>query len=318
MAYTLKVIFRGLMMWVPAHPLRQRQPWFGAFLVEASPEAIDDQTKGDTTLRPHFPLVRFNLGDLQPGLPNPGGKGCWPLQHEDVVIVPASSPGRKLQVKYGRNYDPRPRKKQRDHFHWVPSLADLTGDGDVFPDCLEPQPDPSDPRVTARVHLREGVLGTDIPLFNKEDILVEFVPPIGTCRVSQVIATRVVLEMKGLGGDLTLRARSFRDGMERTLVLPDPGAGKTLEIEVLNLCPDELQGLSPGIPGEDHDFLWTYLPSKIWNWSPKVRQQLSRPVPVSLGFFGGGGGEYAHCTSQRANPLTPSQLATMMQVAGSV
>jgi hypothetical protein len=312
--YTLKVHFRGLMVWVPSDDFDQPQDWIGAFLVNAGPQAVDS-VAGDPRLKPHFPLVRFPLAAL-PGMSGRTGEGSWALQNEDLFIVPRDCPAdAKLRTKYSRRVGTRPTKTQRDHLNWVPRLAALAAPATISTDCLEAQP--REGRIVARVHLRQGtLLAEKLGIFDNKDILVEFFPKMnGGTAGRQVVAGLLVLEMNDLRSDLRLVARSFVDQTTRELVLQDPGDGKTLDIEVLNLCPDELQNIRPPLPGEDTDFLWNYRATDLWDPNPRVWSQFSRPVAVEFSTNGGGGGEYAHCTNLVAPAISQAQLAVMKGLA---
>jgi hypothetical protein len=316
MSYTLKVVFRGLMVLVPSDVLSNDQPWFGAFLVNADLDTLGG-LGSDRTLKLHFPFIRYDVADLK-GVPaGVDGEGLWELAGEDVVIRPATSPGGPLHITHSPTgtIGTQPAAGEERFFDWVPRVSDLLGNGAVHPDCLSAQPIKG--LVVARIHLQQGQVQTEtLSSFNNEGAIIQFSPVIaGGIKVHRVIATSVSLEMPNLQGDLKLRARKFDGSHPRELVFAEPASGGTLSIEVLNLCSDELLGQPPRFPGVDSDFAWNYLATDAGNQRLVNNLPLSLPVAVQFDPGDAGGGEYAHCTHPQAAPASAAGLATMLTVS---
>lgn len=322
MPYTLKVVFRGVMVLVPSDVLANPQPWCGAFLVNANQKTLDGLGQ-DRTLKRHSPFIRYHVADLKGAPAGIDAHGQWDLAGDDVVIRPATSPGSPLTIVHsptGTIGTQPASTAEEPYFDWVPKVSDLLGDGAVHPDCLIAQPVKN--LVIARIHLQQGQLQAEtLSTFNNEFVLVQFSPLVtGGTRVRRVIATSVSLEISNLQGDLTLRARKFDLSTTRELVFAEPSNGK-LCLEVINLCGDELLDLDklldppPRFPTVDYDFSWNYLATNAGNELLMKNRRLSLPVPFQFEPGDAGGGEYAHCTHPQAAPVSALDLATMLSVS---
>jgi hypothetical protein len=316
MPYTLNVVFRGPMVFVPSAPIDQPQPWFGAFLVNADQQSLDD-LGSDRTLKVHFPYVRYNVADLKGAPAGIDGQALWKLAGEDVVIRPATSPGGPLTVAHSPTgtVGTVPAGGDEAYFDWVPKLGDLLPSGDIHVDCL--QNPPTLTNAVARVHLFEGSLEANtLSNFSQDYVIMEFIHLLqGGNKIRQVIATSVALRMTGLTGDLTLRARTFDGTTTRQLVLAQPANG-VLDLEILNLCADEILDPPPlQFPGLDADFAWNYLITAAGNSRLVNNTPLRLPLAVQFEPGQDGGGEFAKCTHPQAAPIAAADLTTMQTVS---
>lgn len=323
MGYTTTITFRGLCAMVPSHePEDTTEPsWIGMFLVNADNGARASQ---QINLPQHFPLIRFNLNDLE-GVGNAPGNAPAPmamqeLSLEDIVFVPPPGSEEGLKFNFRKTVGSVPEDEQR-LLNWLPRVDDVKANaGIINPELFEPTD--SSRRVAARVHLTQGELSTaTIGNIRKIPVVVK----LGESGKLQAVAGSVALTIKCEDGPFRVRFKKFVGNGSRELIFKQPADGK-LDLEVLNLCADELPIAdnlavrANSAPGPDTDFGWFYTLSQAQPADigaapvPEPDPILLQRLLATAGTGVGGGTDTARCSPPRFNAASSTSVNSMLQI----
>jgi hypothetical protein len=331
--YDVKVRFRGLCPFVPGANLdKGEQPaWVGSFLVNASRQNREQFRAMDLPV--HLPFLFVKGSDLVGQSRGSQAQMMIPLDFEDIVFVPPNGTQKQLTVNFAHNPAPAgtvPANPAEDRlFNWVtPMSAVLARSGKVDPDCFAPQP--RENRIVARVHIDHGTLETDrLGKANNQVIVSQ----LGSGSRQQATARSVLLTMPcEVGGPFRIKTRSFLAGAATVheLVLKDPGPGNSLELEIVNLCVDDLLLQEREVTLEslfrpDHDFRWSYLLSNgvrfLLGAVPVPQPFSTKDLRALLRLIkngGGGGSDGSQCSPPRTDPAPAASMATMRQTASAI
>ncbi|HEV2851557.1 MAG TPA: hypothetical protein VHC97_02020 [Thermoanaerobaculia bacterium] len=225
--------------------------------VNLQPEVIDQ----------HFPLLEFNLADLQPESTRRADFHCFPdaagrmtrgvclLNGEDLTI---GAEGRELAggLSFSRQApkdlaNPQLSEEEQASLFWMVTLEDaVPGNAALNPKLLGTDPGSNQP-ILARVKLTEGRLRTR----ELTDSPYTVAGSKGSSSLNRRVATAFELEVD-CGSKVRIRMVSHRNGSktERALVLAAAGGGD-VEVGIANMEIDRYVGLDAAAgPRVEADF----------------------------------------------------------------
>ena len=338
--YTVEITFSGLCPFIPGGELspdpNQQPPWVGCFLVNAS--AANAISFNAADLPAHFPLLKFDSNALVGMEQAPETSMLLPLRFVDIVFVPPEESPKGLRVNFAGSPGEIPVTGEVARlFNWITPLEDvMSGRGQVDPVCYAKLDTPIEPvaqRVAARIHMVRGTLQARSFGRIRDQVVVVELGGGGSKRRSAVAKTAQLI-MECSPGPFRIRMKKFKvengeDPGMRELVFRQPAQGTPLQIEISNLCNNEIfptqsQDADPkAILKPDNDFRWNYLISQGVN-DLKVG---AVPQPVDLVDInpavvvdpdnGGGGADGAQCSPPRSG-ATGQAVEPMLDIVNAM
>ncbi len=264
MAFTLKVYVTGLCIFTPVRDEHNEIEEVKILFANARDENRINAVTGDTLIKPHRPLVQYEVRNRVSDSPNyplfqdSQGllNGMWFFDDCDLEILGSDDP---LVMKTARLDNPVndgkkfPTVADREDFYWVAPMRDANGNlTQAKPGLIANSVKDPDGDLAARMIVKGGNLKP--AAFSANPLTREFLTfDLG---VQQAMATMVLIEMEVTGPSVTLRAKSNgsnnSDKFSTLELKPYPQQTKAdenglLEIFILNREVDEVHGQIPPI-----------------------------------------------------------------------
>jgi hypothetical protein len=259
MSFDLKVVFTGLMVFVP-NGCQNSRARMCALVVDGRQE--DRFALDGTQLRPHRAFVRFPIDNLSPTSGAKESFGLWYLDRQRIIFDIESEdddkPGvafgvRALSMAAGSVHPEEPSKDDRFSFSWALNLERLSPYFTIDPRLLEASP-PED-SVIAQVVIDRGILQT-----------ATVTPIVWACDTTlseqiynQAFAHEVELVFDSIRA-ARIRAISFDDPDKvQILDLSSLQRDGRVEISIVNACErNPLQWDITQTPEADVDTKWVF------------------------------------------------------------
>lgn len=272
MAFDVKIIFSGLVMFVP-NSYEKSKARMCALLLDGTNLKVRDEDgavreryalDGKSKLRYHKAFIRFPI-DIVSGI-DPAIKsenlGIWHLDRQRLILktTPPEKEGLNKFETQGLEHDVQGSRtnENADNFFWTANLNRVYEDFKVNPTLLFPNP-PSG-TIAAQFFIDQGKLGCESPT----GFIMEYDSTLSDKIYKSVFSHEVSLVLQNLES-ATLTAISFDGSRPRRELdlarLPKiPGIEReTVEIYILNLCiENSLQWYTEHAPSPDEDSKWYY------------------------------------------------------------
>lgn len=259
MAFTLRVLFDGLCIFVPN---TEESAGMRVLMIDARAPGVASNGENHVS---HIPSVRFDLADLVPGRRQPSyrvefaadqgiPRGQWYLNGDDLEIQ-----------ANGRGLPDEPLTVLRSHatrdFSLIPTMQAIypdTGGIAVRDECLDNDLRRlADAGLVGRLRLQAGVLGAWDGGEGRYISSDEYMFTGNPARHRQRIASRSFFETHIEADEVEISSRQRGHG----LVLR-PQSGELVEITLENQPPADLMSAKPSDPTADYDFELVYLIAK--------------------------------------------------------
>ena len=259
MAFTLRILFDGLCVFVPN---TNEKKGVRVLVIDARAPGVASNGDGQVS---HVPSVRFPLADLAPEAKQPSHRieyssqdpiprGQWILNGDDLQIRAGGQPlpDRPLEVL---------RRHPTRDFDLIPSMKMIypeTNGVAVRDECLSADLERlSDAGLVGRLRLQAGTLGVwdgaDGRYVSSDEYMFTGNPTLHRQR----IASRTFFETEVEADEVEIFSRQRGHGLTFR-----PADGHLVEILIENQPPADLMSAKPGDPDVDWDFELNYLIAK--------------------------------------------------------
>ncbi|HEV7668018.1 MAG TPA: hypothetical protein VGS22_05810 [Thermoanaerobaculia bacterium] len=259
MAFTLRILFDGLCVFVPN---TEESKGVRVLMIDARAPGVASNGDGQVS---HIASIRFPLADLAPGAKQPAHRieyssqdpvprGQWYLNGDDLQIL-----------ANGKPLPDRPLVVLRQHptrdFDLVPSMRVIYPETDgvsVRDECLSSDlVRLADAGLVGRLRLQAGTLGVwdgaDGRYVSSDEYMFTGNPTL----YRQRIASRTFFETEIEAAEVEIFSRQRGQG-----IVLRPADGERVEIVIENQPPMDLMSAKPGDPDVDWDFELNYLVAK--------------------------------------------------------